>query len=87
MESTSRAESRFRYYTYYFYVGGVPLFNSNTSALYRIFVLFCYVCSYSTILAAAMAIYHNRDDFDNAISIVLLLLIFSSAVCVQLYFR
>jgi hypothetical protein len=87
MESTSRTESRFRYYNYYFYIGGVPLFNKTPSVLYTIFVVLCYACAYSTILAASMAIYQNRADMDNAINVAMLLLIFSSASCAQLYFR
>jgi hypothetical protein len=87
MENTSRAESRFRYYNYYFYIGGVPLFNSHTSVFYRIFVYICYACAYSTILAVCMAIYENRDDFDNAMNVAMLLLIFSCASAAQLYFR
>jgi hypothetical protein len=87
MGDTSRLESRFRYYKYIFYIGGVPLFNSSTSIFYHMFALLCYACAYSTILAFCMALYHHRDDLDSAMNVVFLLLPFSSASCAQLYFR
>jgi hypothetical protein len=87
MENTSRLESRFRYYNYFFYIGGVPLFNASATVFYHIFVLLCYACAYSTILAFIMALYHHREDLDNAMNITMILLLFSSASCAQLYFR
>jgi hypothetical protein len=87
MENTSRLESRFRYYNYIFYIGGVPVFNSSTSIFYNIFVSFCYACAYSTILVLSMAMYHHRGHMDNAMNESVLLLVFSSASCAQLYFR
>jgi hypothetical protein len=87
MESTLRAENRLRYYIYCFYIGGIPLFNKTSSILYHMFVLFCYACAYSTIIALFMAIYHHRDDLDNVINVSMLFLVFLSGSCTQLYFR
>jgi hypothetical protein len=87
MESNFRAESRFRYYNYYFYIGGVPLFNTSASIFYHVFVLSCYVCAYSTILAFLMEIYHHMEDLDGVMNVAMMLLMFGSASCAQLYFR
>jgi uncharacterized membrane protein (DUF485 family) len=87
MESNFRAESRFRYYNYYFYIGGVPLFNTSASKFYQMYVVFCCLCAYSTILAMFMAIYHSRENLDEAMNVAMLFLVFSFAMCTQLYFR
>jgi hypothetical protein len=87
MENVSRLESRFRYYNYIFYIGGVTLFNTSASIFYHLFNLLCCACAYSTIVALFMALYHQRQDLDNAMNVVMLLLLFSSASCAQLYFR
>jgi hypothetical protein len=41
MENNCRAEIRFRLYHYFFYIGGVPLFYSAVSNLYRVYSLSC----------------------------------------------
>jgi hypothetical protein len=87
MESNFRAESRFRYYHYYFYIGGVPLFNDSSSNSYHIFNLFCYACSYSTLLAMFTNIYHHIEDFDAVMYVAMLLILFSAENCTQLYLR
>jgi hypothetical protein len=87
MESNSRAESRFSFYHSYFYIGGVPLFNTAPSILYHVFALFCYLCGYSTILAMFIDLYHHIEDLDDVMDAALLLILFYSASCTQLYFR
>jgi hypothetical protein len=87
MECNFSAESRFRYYHYYFYIGGVPLFKPSVSNSYHIFTLFCYVCSYSTLFAMFMNIYHHIEDFDAVMYIAMLLILFSAENCTQLYLR
>jgi hypothetical protein len=87
MESDFRAESRFRYYHYYFYIGGVPLFNTSVSNCYRISILLCNVCFYSTILAMFMGVYHYLEDVDQVTEVALLFIIFSVTSSTQLYFR
>jgi hypothetical protein len=87
MESNFRAESRFRYYNNYFYIGGVPLFKTSVSNLYHVFTLFCYICSYSTLLAMFMNIYHHIEDLDEVMYVAMLLILFSAENCTQLYLR
>jgi hypothetical protein len=87
MESNFRAESRFRYYNYYFYIGGVPLFNTSVSVFYHMLVLFCYLCSYSTILAMSMHLYNLIDDLDEVMDVAMFIMISAAENCTQLYFR
>jgi hypothetical protein len=87
MESNFRAESRFRYYNYYFYIGGIPLFNASVSKFYHTFVLLCYVCAYSTILAMFMNMYHRKKDVDEIMDAAMFFILSSAESCTQLYFR
>jgi hypothetical protein len=87
MESNSRAESRFRYYNYYFYVGGIPLFNTSVSKFYYMYIVVCYVCAYSTILAMFMSIYHHIEDLDEVMDVAMFFFLSSAESCTQLYFR
>jgi hypothetical protein len=87
MGSNFHAESRFRYYNNYFYIGGVPLFNTSVSILYYLFVVFCSVCAYSTIVAMFMNIYHHIEDLDEVMDSAMFFIISSADSCVQLYFR
>jgi hypothetical protein len=87
MESSFRAENRFRYYHYYFYIGGVPIFNTSVSSFYRMFILFCYICSYSTVLAMLMALYYYVEDMEQLMEVAIFFIIFSAESYTQLYFR
>jgi hypothetical protein len=87
MENNFRAENRFRYYNYYFYIGGVPLFKPSVSNFYHVFILFCYICSYSTLIAMFMNIYHHIEDLDEVMYVAMLLILFSAESCTQLYLR
>jgi hypothetical protein len=87
MESNFRAESRFRYYHYYFYIGGVPLFNTSVSIFYHVFVIFSNVCAYSTIIAMFMDLYHHIEDLDEVMYVAMLLILFTAQSCTQLYLR
>jgi hypothetical protein len=87
MENNSQADRRFRYYHYYFFIGGVPLFNTSVSIFYHMFVLLCYVCAYSMIFAMIMDIYHHKEDLDEVMDVITLLLSFLATSYTQLYFR
>jgi hypothetical protein len=87
MESISRTESRFRYYNYYFYIGGVPLFNTSVSKFYYTCIVFSYICAYSTVLAMFMGIYHHIEDLDEVMDVAMFFIISSAECCTQLYFR
>jgi hypothetical protein len=63
------------------------LFNTSPSVFYHIFVLVCYVCSYSTILAMSMHLYHRIEDMDEAMDVAMFILISAAENCTQLYFR
>jgi hypothetical protein len=81
------AERRFRYYNNYFYIGGVPLFNTSLSNFYYVFIVLCYVCAYSTIVAMFMNIYHHIEDVDEVMDSAMFFIISSAESCIQLYFR
>jgi hypothetical protein len=87
MESNSRAESRFRYCNYYFYIGGVPLFASSVSKWYHMCIVFSYVCAYSSIIAMFLSIYHDIEDLNEVMDAAMFFIISSAASCTQLYFR
>jgi hypothetical protein len=82
MECNSRAESRFCFCHYYFYIGGIPLFNNSVYIFCHTFVLLCYVCAYSTIFSMFMDLYYHIEDMD----VVMLLLLFPAAGYTQLAF-
>jgi hypothetical protein len=87
MGSNFHAENRFRYYHYYFYIGGVLLFKPSVSILYHMFVVFCYLCAYSTIFAMFMNMYHHTEDLDEVMDSAMFFIISSAECCIQLYFR
>jgi hypothetical protein len=87
MESNSRAQSRFRYYNYCFYIGGVPLFNTSVSKFYHVWIVFSYVCAYSTLLAMFMSLYHDIEDLNEVMDAAMFFIISSAESCSQLYFR
>jgi hypothetical protein len=86
MESGFRAENRFRYYHYYFYIGGVPLFSTSVSSFYRISILLCSICFYSTILAMCMGLYNYGEDVEQVMDVAIFFIVFSGAGFTQLYF-
>jgi Na+-translocating ferredoxin:NAD+ oxidoreductase RnfD subunit len=87
MENKSSAESRFRFYQYFFYVGGVPLFYSILSHFYRVYSFLCYVCFYTTIIAMFMDIYHHLDDMDHILDTAMLFTVFMCESYTLMYFR
>jgi hypothetical protein len=87
MENDFRAETRFRFYHYYFYIGGVPLFYSALSSLYHVYSLFCHVCFYTTIIAMFMDIYHHLEDWDHILATSMIFALFTCEGCTIMYFR
>jgi hypothetical protein len=87
MESNFRAESRFLFYHNYFYLGGVPLFNTSLTKLYHIFIAISYICAYSTFFAMFMYIYYHIEDLDEVMDVAVFFIISSAESCTQLYFR
>jgi hypothetical protein len=87
MENDSRAESRFSFYDYFFYIGGVPLFYSALSNVYKVYSIFCHVCFYMTIIAIFMDIYHHLEDWDHIMDTSMLLSFFVCESCTIIYFR
>jgi len=67
MENNYRAEIRFRFYHYIFYTGGVPLFYTAVSNLYRVYSFLCHVCFHMLLVAMFMDIYH-RHMLDTAMA-------------------
>jgi energy-converting hydrogenase Eha subunit F len=78
MENNFRAENRFRFYQYFFYMGGVPLFYSVLSNVYKVYSIFCHVCVYMTSIAMFMDIYHHLEDLDHVLDTSML---FTVLVC------
>jgi hypothetical protein len=67
MENNYRAENRFCFYHYFFYIGGIPLFYSAFSNLYRVYSFICHLCFYMTTIAVFMDIYHHLEDWDHVL--------------------
>ena len=87
MEKSFRAENRFRFYHYCFYVGGVPLFNSAVSNFYYVYSFLCHGCFYMTWIAMIMDIYHNLEDLDHIIDVDMFFTVFGCEIYAQIYFR
>jgi len=87
MENNYRAEFRFRFYHYFFYIGGVPLFHTTVSNLYRVYSFLCHVCFYMTIIAMFMDTYHNLGDWDHILDTAMLFTLFVCESCTITYFR
>ena len=87
MENNYRAEIRFRFYHYIFYIGGVPLFYTAVSNLYFVYSLLCHVCFYMMIIAMFMDIYHHLEDWDHILDTSMLFTLFSCEFCTIMYFR
>jgi hypothetical protein len=87
MENNYRAEIRFRFYHYMFYIGGVPLFHTAVSSLYPVYSFLCHVCLYMLIIAMFMDIYHSLDDWDHTLDSLMLFSAFVCECCVMTYFR
>jgi hypothetical protein len=87
MENNSRAESRFRFYHYCFYIAGIPLFNSTISNIYRVLSLLGYVCTFITIFAMFLDMYYHRENRDHVIDVSMLFTLYSGSLCTQLYLR
>jgi len=87
MESNYRAEFRFRFYQYFFYIGGVPLFYNAVSNFYHVYSFLCHVCFYMTTVAMFMDIYHNFEDLDHIIDVAMIFALFTCESCTVIYFR
>jgi len=87
MENNYRAEIRFRFYHYIFYIGGVPLFYTAVSNFYLMYSFLCHVCFYMTIIAMFMDIYHHLEDWDHILDTAMLFTLFSCECCTLIYFR
>ena len=87
MENNYRAEIRFRFYHYFFYIGGVPLFYSASSISYRIYSFLCHVCLYMMIIAMFMDVYHHLEDWDHLLDWLMLSTVFGGECCTLTYFR
>jgi len=87
MGNKYRAEIRFRFYHYFFYIGGVPLFYSALSIPYRVYSFLCHVCFYMMIIAMFMDIYHHLEDWDHILDSSMLFTLFFCECCTLTYFR
>jgi len=87
MENNYRAEFRFRFYHNFFYIGGVPLFHTAVSNLYRVYSFLCHVCFYMTIIGMFMDIYHHLGDWDHILDTAMLFTLFVCESCTLTYFR
>ena len=87
MENNYRAEIRFRFYHYIFYIGGVPLFDTALSNLYRVYCFLCHVCFYMTIIAMFMDIYHYSEDWDHMLDTAMAFTLFFCEGCTVMYIR
>ena len=87
MENNSRAEGRFRFYHYYFYIGGVPLFNFSVSYFYHVYCFLCHGCAYTTLIAMFMDIYHHLEDLDHVLDMSMLFTLFVCESYTLMYFR
>jgi len=87
MENNYRAEFRFRFYHYFFYIGGIPLFYTTVSISYRVYSFLCHVCFYMTIIAMFMDIYHNLEDWDHIIDVAMIFTLFTCESYTIMYFR
>jgi hypothetical protein len=87
MENNYRAEIRFRFYHYFFYIGGVPLFYSTLSISYRVYSFLCHVCFYMMIISMFMDIYHHSEDWDHLLDSSMLFTLFAGECCALTYFR
>jgi hypothetical protein len=87
MEKSFRAENRFRFYHYCFYIGGVPLFKSAVTNFYYVYSFLCSGCCYMTLIAMFMDIYHNLEDWDHIIDVAMLFFLFACEMFAQIYFR
>ena len=87
MENNYCAEIRFRFYHYFFYIGGVPLFNSSVSYFYYAYSFLCLGCVYTTLIAMFMDIYHHLEDWDHMLDMSMLFTLFVCESCTQMYFR
>ena len=87
MEKKYRAEIRFRFYHYIFYIGGVPLFDTAVSNLYRVYSFLCHVCFYMTIIAMFMDNYNHLEDWDYILHTSMFFSLFICECCTIMYFR
>jgi hypothetical protein len=87
MENDYHAEIRFRFYHYFFYIGGVPLFYSAVSNLYHVYSFICHVCFYMTIIAMFMDIYHHLEDLDHILDTSMVFTVLVCESCTLMYFR
>ena len=87
MENNSRSERRFRFYHYYFYVGGVPLFDFSVSYFYQAYSFLCHGCAYTTLIAMFMDIYHHSEDWDHIMDMSMLFTLFVCESYTLVYFR
>jgi len=86
MENNYRAEIRFRFCHYFFYIGSVPLFHSAVSNLYRVYSFICQVCFYMTVIAMFMDIYYNFEDWDRILDTAMLFTVFFCECYTLIYF-
>jgi len=87
MEDSYRAEIRFRFYRYYFYLGGVPLFNFSLSYFDYAYSFLCHGCAYTTLIAMFMDIYHHLEDWNHILDMSMLFTLFVCESFTQMYFR
>ena len=85
MENNYRAEIRFRFYHYFFYIGGVPLFYTAASNLYRVYSFLCHVCflhdDYRHVYGYLPPLRRERSHigYGNAIYVVCLRIVYDNA--------
>jgi len=87
MENNYRAEIRFRFYHYFFCIGGVPLFYTAVSYLYYVYSLLCHICFFMTIIAMFMDIYHHLGDRDHILDTSMFFAVFLCESCALMHFR
>jgi hypothetical protein len=87
MENNYRAEKRFRFHHYFFYVGGIPLFYSAVSNLYRVYSFIFHVCFCMIIIAMFLDIYHHLEDWDHILDTSMFFIVFVCEFCTIAYFR
>jgi len=87
MENNYCAEIRFRFYHYFFYIGGVPLFYTAVSNLYVVYSFLCHVCFYLLLFAMFMDIYHHIEDWDHILDTSMIFTLFFCEGCTIMYFR